>query len=168
MKEFFTNPAVWSIVLFFILNLINVILGTMRSILTVKSTPFVAMLINTISYTFYAGIVKLTTNQSMTVVLISTALTNIIGVSLARFILDKFKKDKLWRISATIKENSKDYLSIINQLESFNIEYNITPAAKEKIIIDIFSETQGQSALIKEIFQKTKVKYHVIEIDKTL
>lgn len=168
MKEFFTNPAIVSILIFFFLNLINVILGTMRSILTVKSTPFVAMLINTISYTFYAGIVKLTSGQSMVVVLISTALTNIIGVYLARFILDKFKKDKLWRISATVKENSKNLLSIQNQLETFNIGYNVTPATNGKVIIDIFSETQGQSALIKEILQKTKAKYHVIEIDKTL
>ena len=96
MKEFFTNPLVWSIVLFFVLNLINVVLGTMRSILTVKSTPFVSMIINTVSYTFYSGIVKLVSGQDMIVVLATTALTNIIGVYIARFILDKAKKDKLW------------------------------------------------------------------------
>ena len=94
MKEFFTNPAVWSIILFFVLNLINVILGTMRSILTVKSTPFVSMVINTVSYTFYSGIVKLVSGQDMAVVLITTALTNIIGVYIAQFILNKTKKDR--------------------------------------------------------------------------
>lgn len=167
MKEFFTNPAVWSIVLFFILNLINVVLGTMRSILTVKSTPFVSMVINTISYTFYSGIVKLVSGQNMAVVLITTALTNIIGVYFAQFILNKARKDRLWRITATVKYNkNKD---IANALEQYNISYNEQATDGNKTaIFDIFSKTQGESALIKELLVKNKAKYHVIEIEKTL
>lgn len=168
MNEFFTNPLTWSIIIFFVLNLINVILGTMRSILTVKSTPFVAMLINTISYTFYAGIVKLTSGQSMTVVLISTALTNIIGVYVARFILDKLKKDRLWRITATlIKGRRTDSAEITEQLKKYNIEYNMNDIGRS-IVFDIFSKTQGESALLKEILDKPDVKHHVIEIEKSL
>lgn len=167
MKEFFTNPVVWSIVLFFVLNLINVILGTMRSILTVKSTPFVSMVINTVSYTFYSGIVKLVSGQDMAVVLITTALTNIIGVYVAQFILNKTKKDRLWRITATVKYNkSKD---IANALEQYNISYNEQATDGNKTaIFDIFSKTQGESALIKELLVKNSAKYHVIEIEKTL
>ena len=150
MKEFFSNPAVWSIVLFFVLTLINVILGTMRSILTVKSTPFVSMVINTVSYTFYSGIVKLVSGQDMAVVLITTALTNIIGVYIAQFILNKAKKDRLWRITATVKYNkSKD---IANALEQYNISYNEQATDGNKTaIFDIFSKTQGESALMQNI-----------------
>ena len=167
MKEFFTNPAVWSIVLFFILNLINVVLGTMRSILTVKSTPFVSMVINTISYTFYSGIVKLVSGQNMAVVLITTALTNIIGVYFAQFILNKARKDRLWRITATVKYNkNKD---IANALEQYNISYNEqTTDGNKTAIFDIFSKTQGESALIKELLVNNKAKYQVIQIEKTL
>lgn len=168
MKEFFMNPLTWSITLFFILNLINVILGTMRSILTVKSTPFVSMLINTVSYTFYAGIVKLVSGQDMVVVLVTTALTNIIGVYIARFVLDKFKRDRLWRITATlVKGRRTDSAQIINELKKYNIEYNMNDIGRS-IVFDIFSKTQGESALLKEILNKPDVKYHVIEIDKTL
>ena len=168
MKEFFTNPLTRSITLFFILNLINVILGTMRSILTVKSTPFVSMLINTVSYTFYAGIVKLVSGQDMVVVLVTTALTNIIGVYIARFVLDKFKRDRLWRITATLgKGRRTDSAQIINELKKYNIEYNMNDIGRS-IVFDIFSKTQGESALLKEILNKPDVKYHVIEIDKTL
>lgn len=166
MKEFFTNPAVWSIVLFFILNLINVILGTMRSILTVKSTPFISMLINTISYTFYSGIVKLVSGQSMAVVLITTALTNIIGVYIARFILDKAKKDKLWRITATIPNNI-DTTEITAELNKKGIQ-NVVYIGKGVKLVDIYSKTQGESIVIKEILAPLKVKYSVVEIDKKL
>ena len=168
MKEFFANPAVWSIIIFFILNLINVILGTMRSILTVKSTPFIAMLINTISYTFYSGIVKMTGAQSMAVVLITTALTNIIGVYAAKTILNKVKKDRLWRITATlVKGKRTDSAQITQELKRYNIEYNMNDIGRS-IVFDIFSKTQGESALLKEILNKPDVKYHVIEIEKTL
>ena len=123
MKEFFTNPLVWSIVLFFVLNLINVILGTMRSILTVKSTPFVSMIINTVSYTFYSGIVKLVSGQDMIVVLVTTALTNIIGVYIARFILDKAKKDKLYRNNSRKYRQRRNYNAVKQQGHSIRCLY---------------------------------------------
>lgn len=164
MKEFFTNPLVWSIVLFFVLNLINVILGTMRSILTVKSTPFVSMIINTVSYTFYSGIVKLVSGQDMIVVLVTTALTNIIGVYIARFILDKAKKDKLWRITATIP-NRKDCEEIISALSK---KASVIYKGEGVELVDIYSKTQGESTVIKEVLAPYKVKYSVVEIDKKL
>ena len=166
MKEFFTNPLVWSITLFFVLNLINVVLGTMRSILTVKSTPFVSMVINTISYTFYSGIVKLVSGQDMAVVLITTALTNIIGVYIARFILDKCRKDKLWRITATIP-NSIDSGMITEKLKTKDIK-SVVYVGEGVKLIDIYSKTQGESIVVKEILEPLKVKYSVVEIDKTL
>lgn len=166
MKEFFTNPLVWSIALFFVLNLINVVLGTMRSILTVKSTPFVSMVINTVSYTFYSGIVKLVSGQDMIVVLVTTALTNIIGVYIARFILDKCKKDKLWRITATIP-NSIDSGMITEKLKTKDIK-SVVYVGEGVKLIDIYSKTQGESIVVKEILEPLKVKYSVVEIDKTL
>lgn len=166
MKEFFTNPLVWSITLFFVLNLINVVLGTMRSILTVKSTPFVSMVINTVSYTFYSGIVKLVSGQDMIVVLVTTALTNIIGVYIARFILDKAKKDKLWRITATIPENI-DSGEITIPLKEKGIQ-SVVYIGEGVKLVDIYSKTQGESIVIKEILAPLKVKYSVVEIDKKL
>lgn len=166
MKEFFTNPAVWSIVLFFVLNLINVILGTMRSILTVKSTPFVSMVINTVSYTFYSGIVKLVSGQDMAVVLITTALTNIIGVYIAQFILNKAKKDKLWRITATLPTDI-DSGVIVPKLKEKGIA-SVVYVGEDVKLIDIYSKTQGESLVIKEILEPLKVKYSVVEIDKKL
>lgn len=166
MKEFFMSPVVWSISLFFILNLINVILGTLRSILTVKSTPFVSMLINTISYTFYSGIVKLVSGQDIVVVLTTTAITNIIGVYIAQFILNKTKKDKLWRITATIPQRV-DMKELSEKLSIKDIEHVIYSGENAKLV-DIYSRTQGESLVIKEILSPLKVKYSVVEIEKTL
>lgn len=168
MKEFFTNPIVWSITLFFVLNLINVVLGTMRSILTVKSTPFVSMVINTVSYTFYSGIVKLVSGQDMAVVLITTALTNIIGVYIARFILDKCRKDKLWRITATIPNSLSSEIELLTKRLGEKDIKSVVYVGEGVKLIDIYSKTQGESIVVKEILEPLKVKYSVVEIDKTL
>ena len=73
--------------IFFLMQFINVVLSTMKTILTVKANKHVAMLINTVTYTFYSGVVKLLTEQPMVIVLAVTFLTNMIGVYLALYIL---------------------------------------------------------------------------------
>lgn len=155
-----------SILIFFILNLVNVILGTMRSILNVKASPTVAMIINTVSYTFYAGIVKMVSGQSMTIVLICTALTNIIGVYIARGILDKTEKEKLWRITVTIPSNI-DTGEITLKLKEKGIQ-SVVYIGEGVKLVDIYSKTQGESIIIKEILSPLNVKYSVVEINKKL
>ena len=80
-------------ILFFVLQLINVIMSTTRSILTIKASPRTACIVNAVSYTFYNAIVKLITAQSIAVVVTVTFITNIIGVYLARTWLNKMEKD---------------------------------------------------------------------------
>ena len=69
--------------IFFLMQFINVVLSTMKTVLTVKANVHVAMLINTATYTFYSGVVKLLTDQPMIIVLITTFATNVVGVYLA-------------------------------------------------------------------------------------
>ena len=155
--------------LFFGLQLVNVVLSTMRSILTVKASKHVAAIMNAISYTFYSAVVKLITSQDMYVVCAVTFVTNIIGVYIANWVLEKVKRDKLWRISATVKGRKKvDAMG--KSLGEYNIDYNVTLCedCEDKFIFDIFSYSQGESVLIKEVLTNYKVKYCIMEISKKL
>ena len=100
-----------STLVFFTMQFINVILSTMKTILTVKANKHVAMLINTVTYTFYSGVVKLLTEQSMVVVLAVTFLTNVLGVYIAMFILEKARKDVLWKISTVLHRQKVQWLN---------------------------------------------------------
>lgn len=149
-------------VLFVILNLINVILGTMRSILTVKASPTVAMLINTISYTFYAGIVKMTSGQSMAIVLITTALTNIIGVYIAKWLVSLKHKDKLWVVDVTTKKLNR--YNLANDLSIFKIQFSVFNINNSNLVnFRIYSYTQLDSKRIKRILGRYDVKYNITE-----
>ena len=157
-----------SMVIFAIMQFINVILSTLRSICTIKSGKHIGMLMNVISYTFYAAVVKLLTAQELWFVVAVTAVTNCIGFYIAEWIFQSAQKDKLWRISATIKTEGKIIHQIDKAFDRYNITYNKTVCTNGAVVYDIFSKSQGESHLVKEITQKYKMKYHVIEIDKKL
>ena len=154
------------IIIFTVCSLVNVILSTMKTILTVRSTKIVASIINAVTYGFYAIVVKQLASLDLTVTVIVTIATNLIGVYLSMWIMDKMKKDCLWKISVTTKDKS-----IAKKIENFDIEYTMSPIQYKKetyYSIEIFSKNQKDSSIIKNILNEYKVKYNVTEITKTL
>lgn len=158
------------IIVFSIITLINVILSTAKSILTVKSSRKVAAWINAISYGFYAMVVKQMSTVSVEVVVIVTVIANLIGVYFSMWLLDKFKKDVFWKITI-IPENSA-FQNIKKELVEnklgFN-EYEVNTKYGDQKALDVFSENQESSKKIKEILKRNgRVKYHISEIGTQL
>ena len=154
------------IIIFTVCSLINVILSTIKTILTVRSTQVVASIINAVTYGFYAIVVKQLASLDLIVTVIVTIATNLIGVYLSMWLMDKMKKDCLWKISVTTKDKS-----IVKKIENFDIEYTLSPIQYKKetyYSIEIFSKNQKDSTIIKNILNEYKVKYNVTEITKTL
>lgn len=149
------------IIAFFISQLVNVILSTIKSVLTIKGTRFTATCINTISYTINAAVInQIGKVDDIFLVCLFTAITNIVGVSFSLWMLDKVRKDQLWRISATVKTEFFDLL--IDELHQNDIAFITYQTSWEKRTpIDVFSQTKQQSALIKKIFTKYQVKYTI-------
>ena len=155
-----------AIIIFTVCSLVNVILSTMKTILTVRSTKIVASIINAVTYGFYAIVVKQLASLDLTVTVIVTIATNLIGVYISMWIMDKMKKDCLWKISVTTKDKS-----IVKKIENFDIEYTLSPIQYKKetyYSIEIFSKNQKDSTIIKNILNEYKVKYNVTEITKAL
>ena len=152
--------------IFFICSLINVMLSTVKSILTVKSTKLVATIINAVSYSFYTIIVKQMVGLSFEMTVIITFVSNMIGVYSSMWILERFKKDRLWKISITTEDTT-----ITDKLEKYNIAYKMSDVVykgKTYFSIDVFSETQKDSQIIKNILSAYDVKYNVTEINQNL
>lgn len=161
MNQFYIDIAI-----FFGLQLINVVLGTMRSILTVKASTHVSALVNAVSFTFYNAVVKMITNQDMTIVLIATFVTNFIGVYIAKWILSIGEKDKLWVFCATVKKRTgDDGIDIVTaMLEKAKIQfvYNVVSPGK-LYTMQIFSYSQKESVMITEILKNYNIKYYITE-----
>lgn len=155
-----------TITLFVIIQLINVVLSTIKSILTVSGSRWTAAIINAISYTFGAVVTKLITEQNVSIVITVTLFTNIIGVYFAKWILDKTKKERLWSIVSTIKSDDKD--KIETELLRRGIQFTLVPAANERYHVTLFSYSKGESLLIKEVLESVKAKYYITENIATL
>lgn len=159
-----------TIIIFFIITLINVILSTIKSILTVKASRGIASLINAISYGFYAMVVKQMATVSLEIVVISTIICNLIGVNFSMWLLDKFKRDVLWKITVIPQNKFFDNIRaelVLNNL-GFN-EYPIITKYGNQMALDIFSNNQNESKKVKEILSENgKMKYHILEISQNL
>lgn len=142
--------------IFFLMQFVNVVLSTMKTILTVKANVHVAMLINTATYTFYSGVVKLLTDQPMVVVLFTTFVTNVIGVYLAMYILKKIRKDVLWKIEVTVPTSETA------EVHKCEIPHHYIPVGKYTKF-EFYCDTQEESRIVKELVKTHSAKYFVAE-----
>lgn len=150
------------ITIFFVCSLINVMLSTVKTILTVRSTKLVATIINALTYGFYAIVVKQLATFSLPVTVTITILTNIVGVYLSMFILEKFQKDKTWMITMTVPI---EYLNTLPyKIRDNNIGCNWTEISKKKGRVEAFTDTQAESHKLREILKDyPNVKYFIQE-----
>lgn len=151
---------------FFLLSLINVILQTAKSILTVKASPRVASLVTAIAFAFYYVMLKQLTDFSILETVIVTIVSNLIGVSVAMWAIEKFKKDQLWKVSVTCLDDN-DACVLIEELSEKNIGYTIIDVHGKiamQYLFDIYCETQKESAEVKEMLDGKKVKYHYVPV----
>lgn len=159
------NSIISTIIVFFIISLINVVFGTIKSIVTVKGTTFSAAIINAVFFGFYALVVKQISETDLIITIPIIIITNFIGVYLANWILAKLKKDKIWRITANIPNFKETYQKTCSALSKEQFDYQIT-VQENRIVFDLFSKNQKESKIIKEIFKGYPT--YVVEIEKSL
>lgn len=152
------------VIVFVVCSLINVILSTLKTLIMVNAGEKMSIVINAVCYGFYTLVVKQLSSVDYATAVIVTILANIVGVWISYRIMDLFKKDKLWRITVTVKGKSK-FMECIEQLQKYNIGF--TPIEKTNSI-DIYSYNQKESAIIKNILNNYDYKYFIQEMAKSL
>jgi len=144
---------------FFICSLVNVMLSTCKTVLTVKAKKGTATLINACTYGFYAIVVKQLASFDLIYTVTITIITNIIGVYASLWILEKFSKDKLWKIEMTVPTNCVEVID--KTLE--HIPHNYIKLSEKHTVFNFYCATQKESAEVKEIVKHYNAKYFVAE-----
>lgn len=152
------------VIVFCICSLINVILSTLKTLIMVNAGRGSAIIINAVCYGFYTLVVKQLSAVDYVTAVLVTILANIVGVWISYKIMDLFKKDKLWRITVTLK-NKKALEECKENLEKYNIGF--TPIEKTNSI-DIYSYNQKESLIVKNILANYDYKYFIQEMAKSL
>lgn len=154
------------LVTFVIFNVLNVIIQTVKSIATIKCNKWVASLVNAIAYGLYTYIVVLTVCElPLWIKVLVVALANLVGVFVVKLIEEKSRKDKLWKVEATIPTLWKD--RVIADLKFEDLAFNYIEEVGHYTLFNIYSENQTESAKAKKILDYYQAKYFVSE-SKTL
>lgn len=155
--------------LFIVLNVLNVIIQTVKSIATIKCGAWSAAVINAIAYGLYTIVVVYTVcDLNLWLKVAVVAVSNLIGVYVVKVLEEKSRKDKLWKVEATIRSQGIEpqYDDCIIALKESRVPFNYIDANKY-IIINCYCATQSESLKVKDILNKYNAKYFVSE-SKTL
>ena len=147
------------IIIFALATLINVLLSTIRSITTIKSNKWIAGLVNAISYGFYTWLVVLTVADfNLWIKVGITAIANFIGVWIIKFIEEKARKDKMWRIDLAIPTDERDFAH--HRLA--DIPHNFVECGSWTMF-NCYCATQTETAKVKQLGLTLGGKYSAYE-----
>ena len=150
------------LLLYLVLQVVYVILNTVTNIAKIKCSKLIASLTSAICYGFYVIVVVATaSNQPIWVKMLLTAVTNVVGVYIGMWVMEKLRKDKLWKIEVTVA-NDYDIYNLDTHLRREKISYNTVKSGNGDMIFNIYSKNQKESIIIKEAITECKTAKYMI------
>lgn len=154
------------LILFVVMNIINVVIQTIKSIATIKCGKTAAALVNALAYGLYTYIIVLTNcDLPLLAKCLIVASANFVGVWVVKYFEEKARKDKLWKVEATVLRGHTQ--SLRSALDRADIPHNYLENVGPYTLFNIYCSTQAQSAKAKEVMAEYGAKYFVSE-SKTL
>lgn len=147
---------------FIILSIINVVFSTVRSIATIKSGKTVASLLSGGYFAFYNIMLIMTVADfPMWQKCVITFVCNVVGVYIVKVAEEKMRKDRLWKIEATI-DNAFNPSDIKDLLKDIGVGSYYVDCEKYNVF-HVFCPTKEDSRKAKMILDKLNAKYFVTE-----
>ena len=149
------------LIIFIVLNAVNVIVQTVKSICTVKSGKVTAALVNAGAYGLYTIIVVyMLCDLPLLWKAGIIALCNLVGVFCVKLIEEKSRKDKLWKVEATISK--ADFLTNKELIDLIKVPHNYIDINKW-VVLNFYCNTKKQSETVKDLLDEMNAKYFVAE-----
>ena len=148
------------------LSIVNVIFSTIRSLVVNNGSKLSASLLSGSYFAFYNVMMIYTVADfPMWQKCLITFVCNVVGVYLVKWGEEKSRKDKLWKVEATIPaEYTQDLHCTLTAEE---IPNNYIVGVGKYSVFNCYCATQKDSAKVKEILNQFNAKYFVSE-SKTL
>ena len=143
------------------LSIVNVVFSTIRSIVTLNGGKAMASLLSGGYFAFYNIMTIYTVADfPMWQKCLITFVCNVVGVYLVKWGEEKSRKDKLWKVEATIdKENFETNKEL---LDLFKVPHNYIDIDKY-VILNFYCATSKQSETVKSLLDEMNAKYFVAE-----
>lgn len=151
-----------NLLLFFIvLNVVNVILQTIKSLLTNKGGKWSAAIGNAVAYGVYTVLlVYMTCDLSLWAKVFIVGGCNLLGVFVVKWAEEKMQKDRLWKVELTISK--LDQHALFRELKDQGISFNTTIISKWAIF-NCYCPTRKESHIVRETAKKYNAKFFANE-----
>lgn len=149
------------IISYVVFNILNVVIQTVKSIVTIKCNKWVAAVVNAVAYGLYTYIIVLTNADiDLWFKIIVVALANLVGVFIVKWIEEKKRKEMLWKVEFTVK--SEVLQDVKTLLTLAKVPHSYIEIGKNTIF-NAYCATGRESESVKEIIKKYNAKYFVSE-----
>lgn len=142
-----------AILLFTIATVVNITLSTIRSLCTIKGGKWISAITNALCYGFYPLIVMLTAKDTVSIIMnmVITGVANFVCVWIIKFIEEKARKDKLWKVEMAIPiDNAERVIDIMNgTVIPHNYNY-----LGDWCVFNCYCATQERSKAVTEMAKK--------------
>lgn len=143
------------------LSIVNVVFSTIRSIVTINGSKAVASLISGGYFAFYNIMMIYTVADfPMWQKCVITFVCNVVGVWFVKWGEEKARKDKLWKVEATI--DKAEFETNKELLDLFKVPHNYIDIGKY-VILNFYCATSKQSETVKSLLNEMNAKYFVAE-----
>lgn len=150
------------LLIFILLNIFNVIIQTVKSLCTVKCGKGVAAIVNALAYGLYTIVtIYMMCDLDLYLKAGIVALCNLIGVYVVKWIEEKSRKDKLWKVELTVQRHRTECLA--RELDELNIPNNYIENIGKYTVFNVYCATQKESTFVKELANRHKAKFFVTE-----
>ena len=150
------------LILFIVMNIVNVVIQTIKSIATIKCGRWGAAIVNAVAYGLYTYVVVLTMcDLPLLAKCLIVAGANFVGVYVVKWFEEKARKDKVWKVECTAYHYLATHLHTC--LKEMGIAHNYIENVGQFTIFNIYCPTQAESARVKELMDSCECKYFVSE-----
>lgn len=153
------------IIFFTLLTLANVIIQTLKTLVTVKGGKWSAATVNAVTFALYTYVIFFTATDGIALwqKALITGVCNFVGVLAIKWLEEKTAKDKLWIFNCTAKVDNSQIVKITELLKTMEISLTYNELKDELYTLSIYSYTQKESEMIKSVLENYNVKYCIIE-----
>ena len=150
------------LITFIILNIVNVIIQTVKSIATVKCGKVMASLLNAVAYGLYTVVVVyMVCELPLWLKALIIGLANLFGVYFVKLFEEKMRKDKLWKVECNVRADK--FENFLDTVCGLDIPFNFNPTSNGYFTVNLFCETKKESHTVRELLKKFDIKYFVSE-----
>lgn len=149
---------------FIVLNVVNVIIQTVKSIITINGSKWSASIVNAVAYGLYTVVVVFMSAEGLGLLwkALIIGIANLVGVYVVKLIEEKSRKDKLWKVEATV--GSYLILDLHRILNEGGVPHSwLNIGTTDRVLLNCYCNTKNDSELVKELLDSAGAKYFVSE-----